>query len=208
MMETRKLIVAGIATCIACGLAGIGTVGAQPVNDPLRPGARVRVVDTASRSTALTGTLVRWQHDTVVVVDGRGATALLRMRQWHRMDVSVARRRHVVRNGFIGAAAGAVVVGAIGAAVVDPQPSRSDSCVPLGPPGSCWSVTVGGTPRSMGAAVGAAYGAVLGGLAGGITGMVRRDQWVPVSRDIQMAFAPVAGGAAMTVRVPIGRSFR
>ncbi len=207
-METRKVIVAGIATCIACGLGSVGPMGAQPVSDSLRAGARVRVVDTASRSTALTGTLVRWLRDTVVVVDGSGATAMLRMRQWHRMDVSVARRRHVVRNGFIGAAGGAIVGGVIGAVVVDPEPSRSDSCVPLGPPGSCWSVTVGGTPRSMGAAVGAAYGAVVGGLAGGITGMVRRDQWVPVRRDIQMAFAPVAGGAALSVRIPIGRSSR
>ena len=193
-----------LAPWLICACIAVGPLRAQPASEVLLVGARVRVVDTVNQRTDYAGTFMRRNGDTLVIVGRHGAAQALRLRQWHRLDVSVARRRHVVRNGLIGAASGALVLAAVGAAIVDPAPSRSDVCVPLGPDGSCWNVVTGGTPRYMGAAVGGAYGAGLGGIIGALTGIPRRDQWAPFQPGTR-GLSVTVGARMVMVRLPFGR---
>jgi hypothetical protein len=154
-----------VRTVVALGVfLAAGPAGAQQLQSTLRVGARIRVVDTASHREAVRGALVRWIDDTVVVVLARDAELPFRVRRWHRVDVSVARRTHVMRYGLFGAAAGALAGGALGYA----SGSSNSS-------GWFTSNTMGG--------VGAGYGAVLGALTGGLAGRIRRDEWRDVPRE-------------------------
>lgn len=199
---------------LVIGLAAVSSpAGAQPdsANRSIpAPGARVRVVNTVLKKSQLNGRLVRWVGDTVVVASGRPSEQRLVLERWHRVDQSVGRHRHVVRNGLIGAGALALVGAGIGASVVDPNPSQSSACVPLGPEGACWGITRGGTPREAGAAVGGAFGAVVGGLIGMAAGLVRHDTWRPVARPIEpkvaLSVGPVAGRVGVHGRLLIGRA--
>lgn len=195
---------AAVIACIVCGPLAQNTVGAQPIADSLRVGARIRVVDRERRGTALVGTFVQWLGDTAVLVTAEGANTPFRLRPSHRVDVSVARSRHVVRNGLIGIAAGAALGAGIGAAVYEPAPPpSSDNCVPIGFGGSCFTATMSGFSRGMYAGVGAMAGAIGGGLAGGISGVARRDRWVPVSRNAKVAVLSVGAGPGVRVGIPI-----
>jgi len=203
-MRRLSILKATATACIVCGLLAQSPLGAQPVTDSLRVGARIRVVNREGRGTALVGTFVQWLGDTAVLVTAEGANTPFRLRPWHRVDVSVARSRHVVRNGLIGIAAGAALGAGIGAAVYEPAPPRSsDNCVPIGVGGSCFTATMSGFSRGMYAGVGAMAGAIGGGLAGGISGVARRDRWVPVSRDAKVAVLSVGGGPGIRLGIPI-----
>jgi hypothetical protein len=185
-------------------LSAAQSMGAQPMPDAPHAGARIRVVDTASRREEVRGALVRWIGDTVVVLRVRDAESPFRVRRWHRVDVSVGRRTHVMRNGLLGAAAGALAGAALGYASGSPNSSG-------------WF-----TSNTM-AGVGAGYGAVLGALGGGLTGRIRRDEWRVVPREQwartagdlrqnrarmdlrEAARAPVAGGSRDEVNSGAGR---
>jgi hypothetical protein len=158
-----------LRAAVAIGLSSAASaLCAQPTRDALQGAARIRVVDTASRREEVRGALVRWIGDTVVVVRVRDAESPFRVRRWHRVDVSVGRRTHVIRNGLLGAAAGTLAGAALGYA------SGSSSS-------SGWF-----TSNTM-AGVGAGYGAVLGALVGGLTGRVRRDEWQVMPRPDRTA---------------------
>jgi hypothetical protein len=203
-MSPFRVRIATVALGAMSALAAVAPVAAQVSRETLPDGARLRIVDTASRKIEFVGDFVRWVGDTMVVVRVGTTEQSVRLRRWNRIDVSLGRHQHVVRNGLIGAAAGAVVLGAVVAASVNPEPTRSDTCLPLGPEGSCWGVTVSGTPREQGAAVGAAYGSVLGGLVGGITGLFPREKWVVVGREVRITVAPGVRGPAALVTFAIG----
>ena len=195
---------AAATACFVCGLLALDTMGAQPVTDSLRVGARIRVVNREGRSTALVGTFVQWLGDTAVLVTADGANTPFGLRPWHRVDVSVARPRHVVRNGLIGIAAGAALGAGIGAAVYEPAPPpSSDNCIPIGIGGSCFTATMSDFSRGMYAGVGAIAGSIVGGLAGGISGVARRDRWVPVARGVKVAVLSVGAGPRVRLEIPI-----
>lgn len=182
-------------------LGSLGVMAASPADAQSgtpatsRPanGARVRVVNTPLKKSQLNGRLVRWVGDTVVVASGDAREQRLVLERWHRVDQSVGRHRHVVRNGLIGGGVLARVGAGLGAAISDPRPSTSGECVPLGPEGACWGITVGGTPREAGAAVVGTVGAIVGGVLGMATGLVRHDTWQPVEPRVALSVGPVAG---------------
>ena len=156
----------------------------------LSPGAHVRVRAASLGPAARTARVVTAGADTIVVRpdDASGFDVTLPRTEITQLDVSAGRRTRKARFALVGAGAGAVVGGIVGAA------SYADPCEKE--PAICAGFFH--DTRQSDAFGGAVAGALLGAAAGAITGQLRTtDRWTlhPLgARSASLHILPAHGG--------------
>lgn len=136
-----------LAVAAALALAAGAAAAQAPTLDSLASGAWLRV--RSIRHGQMVGRLRERPGDTLVLLDQRGETLRVPRSELLRAEVSVGRRRPIVKRAAIGAVAGAVL-GASFVAVTHDEYSL--------------------VARDRGTALG--FGALVGGVAGGLVGFL------------------------------------
>ncbi|MBL8961334.1 MAG: hypothetical protein JNJ98_15865 [Gemmatimonadetes bacterium] len=163
-----------------CLLAFATVASAQPV---VTPGARIRLVQTDSRTVAHVGTFVRLSGDTLALQDKLGVVRTLPM-TGYRVEVGGGLHRHVGTGALLGAGVGL----AAGFVFV----TSFDNSVPCGSnaSGDC-VVREAGEALAMGFVV---VGAGAGAIIGAIIGLVPHERWTPAVLQPQVSFSPNHAG--------------
>ncbi|HEX7937701.1 MAG TPA: hypothetical protein VF483_01845 [Gemmatimonadaceae bacterium] len=176
---------AWIALCLALPMLDIP---AQAPDSLLVSGARVRVWTRTRAYVARVGRVQRRQGDSLdlrlqyPLNDQRTGTeyARLTLFQLDSAQVSVRTGWTARRSGALGALAGGVVGGILGAMAVSSRDRYSACAEPAGLPDSCNRRYTAGE-LFEGVAVGGILGAILGGTTGGVIGAWKSHRWVGVT---------------------------
>jgi len=171
----------GIVLALTCLSPPIAAVAGQDP-DPAPAGTRVRVTTTEPRPERVTGTVVEWRGDTLVLApqDGGGSvrvpTAALA-----QLEVSRGRRSNAGRGARWGFLGGAVLGTGLGAAFADAQVVSNGAIVALA----------------------AGFGGLTGMLLGaGIGAGIHSERWEDVpAKDVSASLMPSRNGLTFGVAI-------
>ena len=171
-----------IMITLACVAAPVGGLAAQD-NVSAPAGTRVRVTGSEVRARPVTGTVVGWHADTLVLLLQEGGESLrVPAAALARLEVSRGRRSNAGRGARLGLLGGAVVGAGLGAAFADAQ------------------VVSNGTMVALAAGFGSVTGMLLGA---GIGAAIHSERWedVPLP-DVALVLAP-PGAGGLTLRISV-----
>ena len=158
--------------------SGAAPLGAQA--DAAGVGARVRL--TPRQGLPVTGTVIAWRPDSIVVVSEGGELAYAR-ESFRGIEVHAGRGRDTWRGAGIGAGTGGAVGLILGYATSGPEPGAFENLETMG-------------RMYTGGAIGLAVGGVIGAIVGSLH---QSDRWRQVSMPAPRIVARPGGGAGAGV---------